>query len=63
MRCGARGSGSMAGEAVASVLKEEEDARWAKWAKRLNRPTGQLGLVGSKGQISRQGCWADWAKI
>jgi hypothetical protein len=40
MRCGARGSGSMAGEAVASVLKEEEDARWAKWAKRLNRPTG-----------------------
>jgi hypothetical protein len=42
---GLRPSGS--GDACsASLLKEEEVARWAEWAKRLNRPMGQLGRVG-----------------
>jgi hypothetical protein len=32
----------------ASVLKDEEEARWADWAKRPSRPVRRLGRLGQK---------------
>jgi hypothetical protein len=45
----------------ASVLKEEEEAKWAEWAKRPNTSTARLGRVGPvrpaglKGRTDRRG--------
>jgi hypothetical protein len=53
MWSGARGSGSMAGEAEAVVSAlfstgRKKKAGWAGWARRSSRPAGRLGRLGQK---------------